>query len=65
MPKQVIQKSFQIPRFPNWYTLPHPNVTNIEADHRIETDIDANGVGRIRVKPGYNVNVEEVRYDHK
>lgn len=64
MPKAVVTKSTQIAKYPAWYVLPHPNVKYIEADYRIETDIDANGVGRVRVKPGYNINVDEIRYDH-
>lgn len=51
-----------IAKFPNWTTLPVQPVTFIQADHRIETDIDVNGVGRVRVKPGYNINIGEIRY---
>jgi hypothetical protein len=58
MPSQTIAKA------PNWTTLPKPNITYIYADHRVNTDIDANGVGRVQVKPGYNVNVEDIRYDY-
>lgn len=65
MPKVTIPKTFQLPKYPNWYTLPQPNIKNIEADYRIESEIDANGVGRIRVKPGYNINVDEIRYEHR
>lgn len=53
-----------IPKYPNWLTLAEPNIQFIYADHRVETDIDANGVGRVRVKPGYNANVEEIRYGY-
>ena len=52
----------QIAKYPNWTVLPVANIKSITADHRIDTDIDVNGVGRIRVKPGYNANVDDVRY---
>lgn len=61
----VLPKSQQLPKYPTWFTLPQPNILDIQADHRVETDIDANGVGRVRVKPGYNANVEEVRYTYQ
>lgn len=63
--KNTIPKSFQLPKWPNWYTLPQPNILDIQADYRVETDINANGVGRVRVKPGYNVNVEDIRYEYQ
>lgn len=49
-------------KFPAWQILPDQPISYIYADHRVETDIDVNGVGRVRVKPGYNVNVEDIRY---
>lgn len=52
----------QIAKYPAWTTLPQSPIYDIQADHRVETDIDATGVGRVRVKPGYNVNVDEIRY---
>ena len=66
MPKQLgkILPSTQLPKWPTWYTLPNQPVSFIHADHRIETDIDVNGVGRVRVKPGYNINVDEIRYGY-
>jgi 4-hydroxy-3-methylbut-2-en-1-yl diphosphate synthase IspG/GcpE len=51
-----------ISKSPTWTTLPQPNIQDIQADHRIETNIDATGVGQVRVKPGYNVNFDEIRY---
>lgn len=54
----------QIAKYPNWTTLPQQPVTHIEADHRIDTDIDVNGVGRVRVKSGYNINVADIRYNY-
>lgn len=63
--KAAIPKTQQLPKWPTWFTLPQPNITDIQADHRVETDIDANGVGRVRVKPGYNVNIEEIRYEYQ
>lgn len=60
----TVPPPFQLPKHPTWYTLPQQPITYIYADHRIETDIDVNGVGRVRVKPGYNINVEEIRYDY-
>lgn len=53
-----------IAKWPSWTVLPRSNITVIHADHRVNTDIDANGVGRVQVKPGYNVNVEDIRYEY-
>lgn len=60
----VVPKSTQLPAYPNWYTLPQRPVTWIQADHRVETEIDINDVGRVRVKPGYSVNIDEIRYGY-
>lgn len=60
---QVGNAANQIAKYPAWTTLPEVPLSYIHADHRIETDIDVNGVGRIRVKPGYNVSgLDEIRY---
>lgn len=66
MPKQkgTISQSTQVAKFPAWTTLPKQPILNIEADYRVNTDIDVNGVGRVQVKPGYNVNIEEIRYEY-
>jgi len=53
-----------IAKYPAWTVLPQANIQWIQADHRIETDVDALGVGRVRVKPGYNVNIDEIRYGY-
>lgn len=53
-----------IPKFPGWHTLPQQPIMWIQADSRVETDIDVNGVGRVRVRPGNNVNIDEVRYGY-
>lgn len=58
----LISKATQLPKFPNWYVIPQQPVLEIQADYRVETDIDVNDVGRVRVKPGYNINVEDIRY---
>lgn len=63
--KASIQQNQQLPKWPTWYILPQPNILDIQADYRVETDIDANGVGRVRVKPGYNVNISEIRYEYQ
>jgi hypothetical protein len=54
----------QFAKYPAWTVLPQQPVTDIQADHRVETDIDVNGVGRVRVKPGYNINIGEIRYKY-
>jgi hypothetical protein len=55
----------QIAKYPNWTTLPQRPITWIQADHRIETDIDeSTGIGRVRVKPGYNINIADIRYGY-
>jgi hypothetical protein len=51
-----------IAKSPTWTTLPQPNIQEIQTDYRLETNIDPNGVGQVRVRPGYNVNVDEIRY---
>lgn len=56
IPPQVIAK------YPAWTVLPEQPINYIYADHRVETEIDATGVGRVRVKPGYNANIDEIRY---
>jgi hypothetical protein len=53
-----------VAKYPAWTVLPQQPVTWIHADHRVEIDIDVNGVGRVRVKPGYNVNIGEIRYGY-
>jgi hypothetical protein len=53
-----------ISKYPTWTVLPQQPISYIHADHRIETDVDALGVGRVRVKPGYDVNIEEIRYGY-
>jgi hypothetical protein len=53
-----------IAKYPAWTVLPQQPVTFIYADYRIDTDIDVNDIGRIRVKPGYNINVSEIRYGY-
>lgn len=58
VPPQVISK------FPTWTVLPEQPVSFIHADHRVETDIDATGLGRVRVRPGYNANIDEIRYGY-
>lgn len=63
--KSTVPVSQQLPKWPTWFTLPQPNIIDIQADHRVETDIDANGVGRVRVKQGYNVNISEIRYEYQ
>lgn len=67
MPKNLeakITPQTQIPKYPSWYTLPQQPVSWIQADGRTDTDIDVNGVGRVRVRPGYNVNIDEIRYGY-
>ena len=58
----IAARTQQIAKYPNWTTLPQQPITFIQGDHRIETDIDINGVGRVRVKPGYDINIDEIRY---
>lgn len=54
-----------IAQSPNWTTLPNSPVTDIQADHRIETDIDVNGIGRVRMRPGYpSAAMSEIRYSY-
>lgn len=51
-----------IAKYPNWTTLPKQPVTEIQCDYRMNCQIDTNGVGQIQMKPGYNANVDEIRY---
>lgn len=53
-----------IAKFPNWTTLPQQPVTEIQCDYRMNCNIDPNGVGQIQMKPGYNANVDEIRYKY-
>jgi hypothetical protein len=51
-----------IAKFPNWTTLPKQPITEIQCDYRMNCQIDVNGVGQVQMKPGYNANVDEIRY---
>lgn len=62
--KGVVSKDTQIAKYPNWTTLPQRPIDWIETDHRIEWEIDNSGVGRVRVRQGYNATLDDVRYGY-
>jgi hypothetical protein len=62
--KASLPRTTQVAKAPNWTTLPHRPITEIQSDHRINAEIDVNGVGRVQVKPGYNINIDEIRYSY-
>lgn len=61
--KGTLPKSTQIAKHPNWTILPQAPIFRIEADTTVECDIDPNGVGRVRMLPGYPaITLDEIRY---
>jgi hypothetical protein len=62
--KQTITSPTVIAKYPNWTTLNNgAPVLDVQAPPTVEVDInDTTGVARVRVKEGYNVNINEIRF---
>jgi hypothetical protein len=62
--KATIAPPTAIAKYPNWTTLNNgAPVYNVEAPPTVEVDVnDQTGVARVRVLPGYNANISEIRY---
>lgn len=65
MPKDRPTKSIvstAISKYPTWTTLNNGQpVVSVEAPPKVELDIDVNNVARVRVLPGYDANIGELR----
>jgi hypothetical protein len=68
MPKNqktvIVAQTLPVTKAPAWTVLPNSPVNWIDCPHTCECDIDASGVGRVRVKAVYDANIAEIRYGY-
>jgi hypothetical protein len=60
---QTLQAGTAIAKYPNWTTLNSGQpVLDVQAPPTVEVEINQDGVARVRVREGYNANINEIRY---